>query len=49
MYKEKSGVEVLIIGKRIVVFDANANVVGKAKLFNYEWEVKGENDVHTMR
>lgn len=41
MYKEKSGVEVLVVGKRIVVYDACANVVGKAKLFNYRWDVKG--------
>lgn len=41
MYKEKSGVEVLIIGKRLVVYDADANIIGKAKLFNYKWDVKG--------
>lgn len=41
MYKEKSGVEVLVVGKRIIIYDAGANVVSKAKLFNYRWDVKG--------
>ena len=40
MFKEKSGVEVLIIGKRLVVFDAEANKVGQCKLNNYSWNVK---------
>lgn len=42
MFKEKSGVEVLVIGKRLVVFDADANKVGQCKLNNYEWEVKAK-------
>lgn len=40
MFKEKSGVEVLVVGKRLIVYDAEANVVGQMKLFNYAWEVK---------
>lgn len=39
-FKEKSGVEVLVIGKRLVVFDDKANKVGQMRLFNYSWEVK---------
>lgn len=42
MFKEKSGVEVLVIGKRLVVFDADANKVEQCKLNNYEWEVKAK-------
>lgn len=37
--KEKSGVEVLVIGKRIIVFDSDANKIGQLKLNNYRWEV----------
>ncbi len=40
MYKEKSGVEVLVIGKRLIVYDGKANEVGQCKLNNYTWEVK---------
>ena len=40
MYKEKSGVEVLVIGKRLVVYDSDANIVGQCKLKGYEWKVK---------
>lgn len=40
MYKEKSGVEVLVIGKRLIVYDNKANEVGQCKLNNYKWEVK---------
>lgn len=40
MYKEKSGVEVIVIGKRLIVYDSNANKVGQCKLNNYTWEVK---------
>ena len=40
MYKEKSGVEVLVIGKRLIVYDNKANKVGQCKLNNYKWEVK---------
>ena len=42
MFKEKSGVEVLVVGKRLVVYDSQANKVGQCKLFNYSWAVKGE-------
>ena len=42
MYKEKSGVEVIVIGKRLVVYDSEANVVGQCKLFDYSWKVKGD-------
>lgn len=42
MYKEKSGVEVLVIGKRLVVYDSKANKVGQCKLNGYSWEVKGD-------
>ena len=42
MYKEKSGVEVLVIGKRLVIFDTDANKVGQYKLNNYAWNVKEE-------
>lgn len=40
MYKEKNGLEVLVIGKRIVVYDEDANIVDKAKLDNYAWTVR---------
>ena len=40
MFKEKSGVEVLVVGKRLIVYDQDANKVGQMKLFNYTWEVK---------
>ena len=40
MFKEKSGVEVLVIGKPLVVYDVQANKVGQLKLNNYAWEVK---------
>jgi len=40
MYKEKSGVEVIVIGKRLIVYDDKANEVGQCKLNNYKWEVK---------
>lgn len=39
MFKEKSGVEVLVIGKRLIVYDGQANKVGQCKLNNYVWEV----------
>ena len=42
MYKEKSGVEVLVIGKRLVIFDADANKVDQCTLNNYAWNVKEE-------
>ena len=42
MFKEKSGVEVLILGKRIIVYDGNANIVDKAKLSSYAWDVKAK-------
>lgn len=44
MYKEKSGFEVLVVGKRLVVYDKNANVVGQLKLTSYQWEVKGDKE-----
>ena len=40
MFSEKSGVEVLVIGKRVIVFDQDANKIGQLRLYNYEWEVK---------
>lgn len=40
MFTEKSGVEVLVIGKRVIVFDQDANKIGQLRLYNYEWEVK---------
>lgn len=40
MFKEKNGLEVLVIGKRIMVYDEDANIVDKAKLDNYAWIVK---------
>ena len=42
MFKEKSGVEVIVIGKRLVVFDTNANKVEQLKLNNYTWPVQGK-------
>lgn len=39
MFTEKNGIEVLIIGKRIIVFDQDANKIATAKLFQYTWEV----------
>ena len=40
MYKEKSGVEVLLIGKRLVIYDDKANKVEQCKLKAYAWDVK---------
>lgn len=40
MFKEKSGVEVLVIGKRVIVYDSEANKIGQMKLYNYEWTVR---------
>ena len=40
MFKEKSNVEVLIIGKRIIIYDDKANVVDRKKFPTYTWEVK---------
>lgn len=42
LYKEKSGVEVLIVGKRLVVYDNKANKVIQHKMNGYIWEVKGK-------
>lgn len=42
LYKEKSGVEVHVVGKRLVVYDNKANVVGQCRIRNYKWEVKGK-------
>lgn len=42
MFKEKSGFEVLIVGKRVIVYDANANKVEQMRLFNYTWPVKAK-------
>lgn len=39
MFKEKSGVEVLIVGKRLIVFDGKANKIGQCKLNSYTWPV----------
>lgn len=40
MFNEKNGLIVLVIGKRIIVYDQEANVIDKEKLHNYAWEVK---------
>lgn len=40
MFNEKNGLMVLVIGKRIYVYDQDANIVSKEKLHNYAWEVK---------
>lgn len=42
MYKEKSGVEVIVVGKRLLVYDSKANKVGQCRIRNYRWEVKGK-------
>ena len=42
MFTEKNGLEVMVIGKRIVIYDSEANIVDKAKLNNYSWEVTKE-------
>ena len=39
MFKEKSNVEIVIIGKRIIIYDDKANVVDRGKLPTYAWEV----------
>ena len=39
-FKEKSGVEVMVIGKRLIVYDSKANKIGQCKLNNYAWKVK---------
>ena len=38
--KEKSGVEVLLIGKRIIVFDDKANQITQLHISSYTWEVE---------
>lgn len=43
MYKEKSGLEVLVVGKRLIAFDEKANKVGQCKLNNYAWKVRKGN------
>ena len=40
MFSEKNGLEVLVIGKRVIVYDQDANKVGQLRLYNYQWEVK---------
>ena len=40
LYKEKSGVEVHVVGKRLVVYDNKANVVGQCRILNWKWDVK---------
>lgn len=40
MVQEKNGIEVLIIGKRIIVYDDKANIVDREELPGYTWEVK---------
>lgn len=40
MFKEKSGIEVLVVGKRLVVYDNKANKVVQCKLKGYAWEVR---------
>lgn len=40
VFKEKSGVEVHVDGKCLIVYDNNANEIGKLTVFNYTWEVK---------
>lgn len=40
MFEEKSGVEVLVIGKRLIIYDHDANVVDEEKLINYAWKVE---------
>ena len=44
MYKEKSGVEVLIIGKRLIVYDQDANKIGQCKVKNYQWKVNSRKE-----
>lgn len=40
MFNEKNGLEVLIVGKRVIVYDQDANKIGQLRLYNYQWEVK---------
>lgn len=42
MFKEKSNLEILIIGRRIIVYDDKANVIDREKLPTYTWEVKAK-------
>lgn len=44
MFTEKNSIEVLILGKRIIVFDQDANKVATAKINRYEWEVTKGNE-----
>jgi hypothetical protein len=39
MFKEKNGIEVIVIGKRVIVYDQDANKIGQLKLYNYTWPV----------
>ncbi len=39
MFTEKNGIEVLLVGKRIIVFDQEANKVAIIKAKEYTWEV----------
>lgn len=43
MFKEKNGIEVLILGKRIIIFDQEANKIAIAKVNGYAWEVAKRN------
>ena len=40
MFKEKNGLEVLVLGKRIIVYDSKANKIDQRKLNKYTWEVQ---------
>ena len=39
MFTEKNGIEGLLVGKRIIVFDQEANKVAIIKAKEYTWKV----------
>lgn len=42
MFTEKNGLEVLIIGKRVIIYDDEANRVMQERINSYEWEVQND-------
>ena len=39
MFTEKNGLEVLVIGKRVIIYDNKANRVAQERIKSYAWEV----------
>ena len=39
MFEEKNGLEVIVVGKRILIYDDRANKVAQVRIGSYKWEV----------